>query len=183
MFVFCPGECDLLNVLPSSLGELSDSTPPPSIPNPFSRQSSTSSTTTASTASSSSSVRMTLVGAGVTGLAFAIHLATKIREMEECGQEIQKIRIHIYEGRIRKRESGKFTWLGPNDSPPNIRRQQVITLQDDVMALFDSDGVPLSDRIWKKQPGERAWPTSRQSAICVVEDRLLEWAQEDFLPG
>lgn len=49
------------------------------------------------------------------------------------------------------------------------------------MALFDDDGVPISDHIWKNQPGERAWPTSRQSAICTVEDRLIAFAQEEYL--
>jgi hypothetical protein len=70
-------------------------------------------------------VRLTLVGAGVSGLAFAIHLASKVRESEENGDMPRKLKIHIYDGRIRKRENGRFTWLGPDDTPPNTRRQQV----------------------------------------------------------
>jgi hypothetical protein len=53
-------------------------------------------------------------------------------------------------------------------------------VRDDVVRLFDLDGVAMSGHLWRA-PGEVAWPSSRHCPIYVVEDRLLEWAQEAAL--
>jgi hypothetical protein len=69
---------------------------------------------------------ITLVGAGLAGLAFAIHLATVLESLAKSGQPIRRLVIDVYDGRLCERESGVIDWLGPHDDPPNTRRQQCV---------------------------------------------------------
>jgi hypothetical protein len=99
-------------------------------------------------ASSLPPVRITLVGAGPTSLAFAIHLASKVDELLKSGQEVRRVQLDIYDPRLKKRNSGVVDWLGPNDTPKNIRRQQVSTLFTDAPFCFPSSLLFVTRSIW-----------------------------------
>lgn len=99
-------------------------------------------------------------GGGPVGLTFSLNLA-----MMMCKKHVK---IIIYESRWFVDKNGIIQWQ--NREQGNIRREQIVTLQDHViqqMPLYVQRG--LFQRI-----NERVWPTSRNIPIREVEDRLLD---------
>ena len=102
---------------------------------------------------------------GPVGLTFALNVAMM---MMMCKKHIE---ITIYEQRWFTDENGRIHWR--NEQQRNIRRDQVVTLQDHVIQQ-----LPL--QIQKglfTNIDERVWPTSRNIPIEEVEDRLLDLIQ------
>ncbi|CAF3734821.1 unnamed protein product [Adineta steineri] len=101
-------------------------------------------------------------GGGPVGLTFSLNIAAMMGK---------HVKIIIYEGRWFVDEHGITRWQGEEQG--NIRRDQVVTLQDHVieqMPTFIQEG--LFQKI-----NERVWPTSRNIPIREVEDRLLDLIQ------
>mmetsp|Transcript_17696 Transcript_17696/g.35534 ORF Transcript_17696/g.35534 Transcript_17696/m.35534 type:complete len:89 (-) Transcript_17696:4108-4374(-) len=72
-----------------------------------------------------------IVGAGPVGLVCAAKLALSL------GQDVN---IEIYERRINwSAERGCYEWISEENG--NRRREQVVTLQDDVVNLFTHEGA------------------------------------------
>jgi len=108
-----------------------------------------------------------IVGAGPVGLVCAAKLALSL------GQDVN---IEIYERRINwSAERGCYEWISEENG--NRRREQVVTLQDDVVNLFTHEEVR---RLFD---GERVWRTSRNVAIRDLEDRLLDFLQREAASG
>ncbi|CAF1452933.1 unnamed protein product [Adineta steineri] len=114
-------------------------------------------------ASTTSSPLVVIVsGGGPVGLTFSLNIAAMMGK---------HVKIIIYEGRWFVDEHGITRWQGEEQG--NIRRDQVVTLQDHVieqMPTFIQEG--LFQKI-----NERVWPTSRNIPIREVEDRLLDLIQ------
>jgi hypothetical protein len=102
-------------------------------------------------------------GGGPVGLTFSLNLT-----MMMCKKHVK---IIIYEGRWFVDKNGITRWR--NEDQGNVRRDQVVTLQDHViqqMPFYIQKG--LFAKI-----NERVWPTSRNIPIREVEDRLLDLIQ------
>jgi len=102
-----------------------------------------------------------VAGGGPCGLIFSGLLANYAGEIAH---------IRVYEARV-KREGGKIVWKNPSDG--NTRREQVVTLQNDVTRCLPKD---MRDYLFRKID-EEAWPTSRNIPIREVEDQMLEYVQ------
>ncbi|CAF1374486.1 unnamed protein product [Adineta steineri] len=101
-------------------------------------------------------------GGGPVGLTFSLNIAAMMGK---------HVKIIIYEGRWFVDEHGITRWQGEEQG--NIRRDQVVTLQDHVieqMPTFIQEGL-------FQNINERVWPTSRNTPIREVEDRLLDLIQ------
>ena len=70
---------------------------------------------------------------------------------------------------------GIWKWMDEDDG--NRRREQVVTLQDSVIDLFNC--MPSDFKSCFN--GERVWIASRNVAIRDLEDRLLKYAQRESL--
>jgi len=67
-----------------------------------------------------------------------------------------------------------ISWRNENSQSPNVRREQVVTLQDDATELIEEE---FRKEIFKEY-NERAWgKTSRNIPIIEVENKLLALAQ------
>jgi hypothetical protein len=102
------------------------------------------------------------------------------------------LEITIYDGRWVRDGTRGIVWKNERDANKNNRRQQVITLRDDVVARLDKgidSTIPMSwsSVVWPANPlngedqFERVWPESRQAPIMEVEDRLLKTLNRDPL--
>ena len=96
-----------------------------------------------------------IVGAGPVGLSLALGLA---RERPDL------LSITLVERRVEQSQAGSWYFSG-------LRRDQVVTLQDSVIAYFENEGTDVSTRVFN---GERVWKSSRNCAIMELEDRLLQ---------
>jgi len=103
-----------------------------------------------------------IIGTGPVGLMLGLCLA---RVMGRAGMLPEEAHVDIYEIRL-EREAGKWR-------PSGLRRDQVVTLQDDVIELFHGAGLA------QLFEGERVWSRSSNCAIADLEDRLFAYAQED----
>jgi len=107
--------------------------------------------------------RWAIIGAGPVGLVLGLAVARVMARAHMCPEEAHVV---VYEIRLEQGGDGQFNRPGP-------RRDQVVTLQDDVVDLFHSAGL---GHLFE---GERVWARSRNCAIADLEDRLLAFAQED----
>ncbi|UJR20374.1 hypothetical protein I4U23_023506 [Adineta vaga] len=110
-----------------------------------------------------SSITVIVSGGGPIGLTFAINLA-----MIMCKKHVK---IIVYEGRWIMGKDGSMRWR--TEEQGNIRRDQVVTLQDHViqqLPVYIQKGLFVNIN-------ERVWPTSRNIPIQEVEDRLLDLIQ------
>lgn len=100
------------------------------------------------------------------------------------------IKIKLYDQRWMfddPKNPRSIRWRDQEDKSPNVRRRQVITLQDYVVELLDEgfkSALPMgwSDVVWPERAeigidtrrgAERVYVNSRQAPIRDVEDRLL----------
>ncbi|KAJ3114716.1 hypothetical protein HK100_001573 [Physocladia obscura] len=92
-----------------------------------------------------------------------------------CCQSI----VFICEHRKLAGDDTKVAWRSEMDSPPNIRRPQVITIQDQNLELFnDTIRQRFKDLTAQKRMG-RVWPTSLNMPIVELEDLLLDVVQHE----
>lgn len=114
-------------------------------------------------------LRVVIAGGGPCGLILATLLA------EYFGPE--NINIRVFEPRWKRGASGLVEWKGEDEG--NRRREQVVTLQDDVTSM-------LSDRtrdVLFRCVDEVVWRWSRNIHVREVEDRMLERVQEADVSG
>ncbi|KZT50308.1 hypothetical protein CALCODRAFT_193924 [Calocera cornea HHB12733] len=125
-------------------------------------------------------LNVVISGGGPVGqtLAMSIALQSVERSMVIGGPAVK---VTLYESRLMPDGKGGVRWRGADDTPPNTRRQQVITLQDAVIGNYDKAGIPWSRVVWNEtlnpDGGERVWPTSRQVPIRQVEDTITAYVQ------
>ncbi|CAF0795468.1 unnamed protein product [Didymodactylos carnosus] len=106
-------------------------------------------------------LKVVIAGGDAIGLTFALNLCLLMGE---------NVLIYIYEQRwfSDASDGGRVKWRGPAEG--NIRRDEVITLQDHVInQLHDYIKLGLF-----KDINERVWPSSRNIPVREVEDRLFE---------
>eukprot|EP00403_Amphidinium_massartii_P022006 CAMPEP_0178405874 /NCGR_PEP_ID=MMETSP0689_2-20121128/18623_1 /TAXON_ID=160604 /ORGANISM="Amphidinium massartii, Strain CS-259" /LENGTH=834 /DNA_ID=CAMNT_0020026901 /DNA_START=1 /DNA_END=2505 /DNA_ORIENTATION=+ len=113
------------------------------------------------------SCKVLIIGAGPTGLALALELARAMRAKDFSPATAY---IHVLERHDRIEHNHRSRWLRTGR-----RRDQVVTLQNDVVSLF-KDTIDQEETLFA---GERVWPRSRNVAISDLEDRLLERVQDD----
>eukprot|EP01113_Clastostelium_recurvatum_P032832 TRINITY_DN4272_c0_g1_i5.p1 TRINITY_DN4272_c0_g1~~TRINITY_DN4272_c0_g1_i5.p1 ORF type:complete len:1057 (+),score=211.46 TRINITY_DN4272_c0_g1_i5:105-3275(+) len=110
-------------------------------------------------------LRVVIVGGGPTGLLLASLLV-------KLGKQIQ---VRVYEDRwYYDGATGTHLWKG--EAQGNIRRQQVVTLQDDVIDELPPD---VREELFRNI-NQGVWPTSKNIPIREVEDRLLALVQSNF---
>lgn len=112
-----------------------------------------------------------IIGGGPVGLSLALLLGRLKRENKWSGS------VQVYEARIeQKGDEGKvggtYHWRELADG--NRRREQVVTLQNDIVTRFPKDVQELFD-------GETVWLSSRNVAIRSIEDRILARLQKPDL--
>ena len=115
--------------------------------------------TSAASSKSEPPLLVVVSGGGPVGLTFSLNLLTMMGN---------KVRIQIYEGRWFTDSTGSIVWQGEDHG--KIRRDQVVTLQDHVIAQMP---FFVQNKLFSKI-NERVWPTSRNIPIREVEDRLLD---------
>eukprot|EP01012_Entosiphon_sulcatum_P019603 TRINITY_DN24516_c0_g1_i1.p1 TRINITY_DN24516_c0_g1~~TRINITY_DN24516_c0_g1_i1.p1 ORF type:complete len:851 (+),score=130.13 TRINITY_DN24516_c0_g1_i1:163-2715(+) len=103
-------------------------------------------------------LRVVVSGGGPAGLVLAVSLAEQLGPI---------VHVTVYEKRLARRADGRFEFQVGN------RRQQVVTLRDDVTVLLS----PKTQAALFRDVDERVWRASRNIPIREVEDRLLERAQ------
>jgi 2-polyprenyl-6-methoxyphenol hydroxylase-like FAD-dependent oxidoreductase len=123
----------------------------------------------------SSILQMLVIGAGPSGLAFAIELAQRWKEAKKEKPNMINLHITIRDIRIEKcKEDGMYINVGSRTGQmPGRRRDQVVTIQEDVLAHLS----PLLKKYMLKNFDECVWPTSRNIPIREIEDQLLTLAQ------
>ena len=115
-------------------------------------------------------LKVVIVGGGPTALASAIALAEK---------GAGAVEIHMYERRWVQKPAadGRPAFV---DYPPTARRRdQVVTLQDNVVALLSKASYQA---LFAGRP-ERVWPGSANIQIRKVEDRFLKRVQDPEFHG
>lgn len=120
-------------------------------------------------------MKIAVCGAGPVGLAFAISTAERAKA---CGCALQ---IVVFELRIERHEE-KWRWqrfreIGCSTSVENRRREQVVTLQDSTLMLFDGLSRETRQALLGDGSSERVWLSSENVAIRDLEDALLARAQ------
>ena len=127
--------------------------------------------------SESSTLQMLVIGAGPSGLAFAIELAQRWKEAKQEKPNMIDIHITIRDIRIEQsKDNGMFINVGSRTGQmPGRRRDQVVTIQEDVLEHLS----PLLKKYMLKNFDESVWPTSRNIPIREIEDQLLLIAQAD----
>lgn len=106
--------------------------------------------------------RIIIVGGGPVGLA----LANMLLELDAPNTE-----LHLYDHRWEP------DGLGVRPKRSTRRRPQVVTIQDNVTDLLSH---PMGEHLFQNFADDRVWPHSRNIPIREVEDRLLEYLQENF---
>lgn len=114
-----------------------------------------------SSASQGPKLEVLVAGGGPCGLIFSGLLA--LYAGDSC-------HIRVYEQRV-KSQGGKIVWKGESDG--NIRREQVVTLQNDVTNCLPKE---MREHLFRKID-EVAWPSSRNIPIREVEDQMLDYIQ------
>ena len=114
-------------------------------------------------------LKVAIVGGGPTALASAISLAEK---------GAGKVEVHLYERRwVRVEGPSGASFV---DYPGKARRRdQVVTLQDNVTKLLSKESYQA---LFAGRP-ERVWPGSANIQIRKVEDRFLKRVQEPEFEG
>ena len=127
--------------------------------------------------SESSTLQMLVIGAGPSGLAFAIELAQRWKEAKQEKPNMIDIHITIRDIRIEQsKDNGMFINVGSRTGQmPGRRRDQVVTIQEDVLEHLS----PILKKYMLKNFNESVWPTSRNIPIREIEDKLLLLAQAD----
>jgi 2-polyprenyl-6-methoxyphenol hydroxylase-like FAD-dependent oxidoreductase len=125
-----------------------------------------------------STLEMLVIGAGPSGLAFAIELAQRWKEAKKEKPTMIDLHITLRDIRIEKsKPNGMFINVGSRTGQmPGRRRDQVVTIQDDVLEHLS----PLLKKYMLKNFDECVWPTSRNIPIREIEDQLLELAQAHY---
>ncbi len=128
--------------------------------------------------SESITLEMLVIGAGPSGLAFAIELAQRWKEAKREIPTMIDLHITLRDIRIEKStEGGLFRNVGSRTGQmPGRRRDQVVTIQEDVLEHLS----PLLKKYMLKNYDECVWPTSRNIPIREIEDQLLLLAQADY---
>ena len=118
---------------------------------------------------------MLVIGAGPSGLAFAIELAQRWKEAKREKPNMIDLHITIRDIRIEKsKEDGMFINVGSRTGQmPGRRRDQVVTIQEDVLEHLS----PLLKISMLKNYDECVWPSSRNIPTREIEDQLLTLAQ------
>mmetsp|Transcript_46175 Transcript_46175/g.121021 ORF Transcript_46175/g.121021 Transcript_46175/m.121021 type:complete len:820 (-) Transcript_46175:515-2974(-) len=120
-------------------------------------------------------LKVVVIGGGPVALSHAIQLAEYASKGagRPCHVTVYERRIHLVGG-----EEGtppKYAWQDVCDG--NRRREQVVTLQEDVTGHFEKFSTDFQACFH----GEHVWLKSQNIAIRDIEDRLLEVAQSDPL--
>ena len=126
---------------------------------------------------SSDMLKILVIGAGPSGLAFSIELAQRWRDAKIKKPNMIDLQITVRDIRIeqRKANNGMFVNVGARSGRiPGRRRDQVVTIQDDVCDHLS----PLIKKQIFANYDERVWPTSRNIPIREIEDQLLLLAQK-----
>ena len=126
-------------------------------------------------------LKILVIGAGPSGLAFSIELAQRWQEAKNRKQNMIGLQITIRDLRIEQRDGdGVYVNVGARSGRmPGRRRDQVVTIQEDVMAHLS----PLLNTYLLENFNENVWPTSRNIPIQEIEDQLLLLAQTSQFKG
>eukprot|EP00928_Gymnodinium_smaydae_P057998 TRINITY_DN4120_c0_g4_i2.p1 TRINITY_DN4120_c0_g4~~TRINITY_DN4120_c0_g4_i2.p1 ORF type:complete len:960 (-),score=156.12 TRINITY_DN4120_c0_g4_i2:205-3084(-) len=111
-----------------------------------------------------------VMGAGASGLVLALELAS-----------LGGIRVRVVERRIcRSGASERWHWIKPAQF--DASREQVVSLRDDVVDLFQRSSV-FTREGEHLLAGSTVWPASRNVSMLDLETRLLARVQESDLAG
>ena len=86
-----------------------------------------------------------------------------------------RVHVRLYERRWTK-DGGIMRWK--NESEGNVRRSQVVTLQNDVLSLLPKE---VQDALHPHL--EPVWRRSQNIPIRLIEDCLLQLMQSDRFAG